>query len=333
MWMIRNPGGHHASELQTNSIIGIGWQMLPENVLKLTLPQQFYQVVEQFYPDYNRQQVINSARQIYNFINEIKKDELVIIYDSERRIYLVGKISSDAFLNSNSSTSIFYIVKSVHWEKEISRDILTLPSRNSLGSTLTVFRPSEDTIAELLNILSNDSDEIIENSDPGIYPSEIPVEDPLENAVQNSRELIKDKLSKLSWQGMQELVAGILRAMGYKTKVSPAGSDRGKDIIASPDSLNLEHPRIFVEVKHRKGTIGSNEIRSFIGGRNPVNDRWVYVSSGGFTLDAKYEAERSSVPLTLVDIDDLVDLLIEYYDQTDVETRDIVPLKKTYWPI
>lgn len=46
-------------------------------------------------------------------------------------------------------------------------------------------------------------------------------------------ERIKDRVSELDWDDMQQLVAGILRAMGYKTQVSPAGSDRGKDIVAS----------------------------------------------------------------------------------------------------
>ena len=120
--------------------------------------------------------------------------------------------------------------------------------------------------------------------------------------------------------------------MGYKTKVSPEGSDRGKDIIASPDALGLEHPRIFVEVKHRKGAMGAPEIRKFIGGRDPVNDRCVYVSNGGFTVEAKYEAERSRIPLTLVDGDELVELLVEYYEATDAQTRTLLPLRKTYWP-
>jgi restriction system protein len=56
------------------------------------------------------------------------------------------------------------------------------------------------------------------------------------------------------------------------------------------------------------------------------------VSTGGFTTEAKYEAERSSVPLTLVDSDDLVELLVQYYETTDSETRTLVPLRKTYWP-
>ena len=51
---------------------------------------------------------------------------------------------------------------------------------------------------------------------------------------------------------MQRLVVGILRSMGYKTRISPAGPDRGRDIEASPDGLGLVDPRIVVQVKQRK---------------------------------------------------------------------------------
>ena len=69
-------------------------------------------------------------------------------------------------------------------------------------------------------------------------------------------ERIKDTINRLTWDDMQELVAGILRAMGYKTLISSKGADRGKDIIASPDGFGFEHPRIVVEVKHRAGQWG-----------------------------------------------------------------------------
>ena len=67
-------------------------------------------------------------------------------------------------------------------------------------------------------------------------------------------------------RSLQDLVAGILRAMGYETRVSGPGADRGVDIFASPDGLGLQEPRIFVEVKHRvKSAMGSQEVRSFLG--------------------------------------------------------------------
>ena len=76
----------------------------------------------------------------------------------------------------------------------------------------------------------------------------------------------------------QEIVAAILRAMGYKTRVAGDGPDRGVDIFASPDGLGLQEPRIFVAVKHRNGQMGAPAIRSFLGGREP-GDRCLYVST------------------------------------------------------
>ena len=142
---------------------------------------------------------------------------------------------------------------------------------------------------------------------------------------------IKDRIDSLEWNEMQNLVAGVIRSMGYKTQVSPAGDDRGKDIIASPDGFGFENPRIIVEVKHRREQMGSQQIRSFIGGRHK-DDRGLYVSTGGFTKDARYEADRSTIPLTLWTLDDLVRALIENYEQVDIETKLLVPLKKTFLP-
>lgn len=130
---------------------------------------------------------------------------------------------------------------------------------------------------------------------------------------------------------MQELVAAILRGMGYKTRVSPAGPDRGKDIVASPDGLGLEEPRIKVEVKHRKGTIGAADVRAFLGGLRH-GDKGLYVSSGGFTREAEYEAERANIPLTLIDLDTLASLLTQHYDTMDMVGRSILPLTRLLWP-
>lgn len=158
-------------------------------------------------------------------------------------------------------------------------------------------------------------------------------EDLLEDIEARSIEFIKDYVVGLSWEDMQELVAGLLRAMGYKTRVSAAGPDRGKDIVASPDGFGFENPRIVVEVKHRPdSTMGSQEVRSFLGGRHP-NDKGLYVSTGGFSKEAHYEAERANIPVTLVGLDELVAVLMDNYERLDTQTRTLVPLKRIYWPM
>jgi len=153
----------------------------------------------------------------------------------------------------------------------------------------------------------------------------------LDNVKEQSKEYIKDRISRLDPYELQDLVAGVLRAMGYKARVSPPGADRGIDIIASPDGFGFEQPRIVVECKHRKTAMGSQEIRSFLGGRHK-DDKGLYVSTGGFTKEARYEAERANIPVTLMDLDQLVDAVIERYENMDTETRVLLPLVKVYWP-
>ncbi len=153
-----------------------------------------------------------------------------------------------------------------------------------------------------------------------------------EDTITRAHELIKDKLLNLSPDEMEKLAAAILRAMGYKTQVMPKGPDRGVDVLASPDGLGLEAPRIKVEVKHRSRTsMGSQDLRSFLGGLRE-GDKALYISSGGFTQEAKYEAARSNIPLTLLGLDELANLIVTHYESFDTEGKMLIPLVKVYFP-
>lgn len=226
------------------------------------------------------------------------------------------------------------------WNQRVPRESLLIETRNTLGSILSIFLINQ---AAADNVLANTQPLNPANA-PLPPPSKVTTTKPTpqqedqtldqlrQEMVEKASEFIEDRIDRLGWDEMQDLVAGILRAMGYKTSVSPPGPDRGFDIFASPDGLGLQDPRIFVEVKHRKGAMGSKEIRSFIGGRNG-NDKCLYVSTGGFTKDARYEAERAVVPVRLLTLPDLRKLLMDHYDRVDEETRALVPLTRLYWPV
>ena len=78
--------------------------------------------------------------------------------------------------------------------------------------------------------------------------------------------------------------------------------------------------------------MGAEQVRAFLGGRKP-GDRCLYVSTGGFSREARYEAERAVVPIHLVALPELRKLLLDHYDALDTETRALVPLKRFYWPV
>ena len=94
----------------------------------------------------------------------------------------------------------------------------------------------------------------------------------------------------------------------------------------------LPSPNVRSASVEAKGAMGSQEIRSFLGGRHK-DDKGLYVSTGGFPKDDRYEAERASIPLSLMDIDELVEALIGNYDSLDNETKQLLPLCRLYWPI
>ena len=58
----------------------------------------------------------------------------------------------------------------------------------------------------------------------------------------------------------------------------------------------------------------------------------LYVSTGGFTKEARYEADRANVPVRLLDLDGLVKLYVGSYDKADEETRALLPLTRIWWP-
>lgn len=333
LWMVRAEGGVLYDRFRDRKVVAVGWTELAAVATPGITRAALIDVYKATHPDARPGRAISSASQVWRFVNEVEIGDGVITYSPANRTYLVGRVTGPAIHHADWADDGMALARAVDWEaREVERDSLSLPTKNSLGSTLTVFLLPLHAKAELI-------DRATGMAQPTIVPLEdvvgdLPddeIADPYADVPNAAIERIKDLLSAIGPREMEELVAGILRAMGYKTQVSPVGADRGKDIIASPDGFGFETPRIIVEVKHRSGQMGSQQIRSFLGGRHK-DDRGLYVSTGGFSKDALYEAERASVPLTLWTLDTLVRTLIEHYEATDNETKRIVPLKRMYWP-
>ncbi|PAV05482.1 restriction endonuclease [Methanobacterium bryantii] len=310
-------------DFKSKNIVAIGWDEIGD-LSACKSHNAVKKLVNKKYPEFKEGKVNITASQINKFRFEFNKGEYVVSYNPEERIYLIGEISSDYIFKENSTRHNH--IREVKWIGNVNRDDLSVSTRNTLGAISTIFEINGDASSEMISVINGKKvfrDEEEEDAEEGTLK---------EDMVLKSHEFIKDRVLSLDWDEMQELIAGILRSMGYKTMVSPRGPDRGRDVLASPDGLLLKEPRIAVEVKHRKGQMGAPEIRGFTGGLRP-GDKGLYVSTGGFTREAKYEADRSNIPLTLIDSDLLVTLIIQYYDNFDSDTRTLIPLTKIYWPI
>lgn len=70
-------------------------------------------------------------------------------------------------------------------------------------------------------------------------------------------------------------------------------------------------------------------IRAGRGGARAA-DRGLLVSTGGFTREARYEADRSNVPVRLLDLDGFVRLCVESYERADEGARALLTLVRIW---
>ncbi|MDX1969977.1 MAG: restriction endonuclease [Planctomycetaceae bacterium] len=324
MWMVRaGEDGYLFEEFQRDNYIAIGWNALGD-LTKVDTPEQIRQRYLEQNPAHKAPRANNAIAMIVKFRLVLKRGDRVTTYNPETRQYMVGTVDGDYRYAPDRPN---HQVRAVKWDGLVDRDRLTPSTRNTLGSTLAVFRLNDDAAEDVLSILHGGGSKALLEAE-----EEDDLEQLKEDTIGRAHELIKDRILRLSDSDMEQLVAAVLRAMGYKARVTPKGPDRGVDVIASPDGLGLEEPRIKAEVKHRPKTpMGSQQIRSFLGGLRQ-GDRGLYVSTGGFSKDAGYEADRSNIPVTLLALDDLATLVVSHYENFDMDGKVLIPLTRLYWP-
>lgn len=327
-WMIRaGRGGVYASDWLEHGVIGIGWDFDGADIAAMNR-EQIRAAYGLSHPGDSKGKVAAGVGQVYRFAHDMTTDSTVVMYDPESRLYHLGVITGPCVAVCDMDGVTY--TRDVKWGETAPRDVLSPSSKNSLGGIQTIFAVSDEVMADLTNAARDKS--VVASNDPAIDDIDATNdEETLAATYDNGIELIKDRVNQLDWEDMERLVAGLLKAMGYCARVMPKGPDGGRDVVASPDALGLESPRIVAEVKHRKGAMGAPAVRAFIGGLR-AGDRGLYVSTGGFTKEARYEADRANIPVRLLDLDAFVRHYVEIYDKTDDDTRSILPLTRIWWP-
>lgn len=294
-------------------------------------------------PELSEREASHGGSTVWRFAREIAPGDDIVTYDPSSRVYAFGTIDG-AYRHDPSRPEVLQgnqhpHIRRVRWSAEIPRDSLSQRARNTLGSISSLFSIRKEVAEELRSLARGEEPRPAQVRERSAVSSAAEVDavdqiDPEISAAdleERAMTGIADLVTAISPDDMEQFVAGLLRALGYHARVSPKGPDRGRDILATPNPLGLEDPRIHVEVKHRRGKADPGMIRSFLGGRGP-GDRGIFVSTGGFSREARYEADRASIPVQLLDADDLVRLLVENDEKLAPEIARMVPLRRIWWP-
>ncbi|MDB5409651.1 MAG: restriction endonuclease [Rhodospirillales bacterium] len=143
---------------------------------------------------------------------------------------------------------------------------------------------------------------------------------------------IRDHIASLGPYEFQDLVAALLRGLGYSTPfIAPRGRDGGIDIVAYQDPLGAVTPHLRVQVKHRKDAKATREeLAALQGIVRAERDIGIFVSTAGFSSDANREARHGSSHIELIDLDRFLELWTGHYEQLAADDKALLPLRRVY---
>lgn len=308
--------------LQKN-IIAIGWKEMGDLSLIQADREAFKDKYTKVYPDAKKGNIANGAGMLYRFAYEVEIGDYVVFPSKFDRQINIGVIEGGYEYNPSS---IEYVQQhKVKWLKHLPRTFFSQGALYEVGSAMSFFS------------VKNYADEYLAVLDKGFKKSAITagIEDDesvgatADEIVEATKDFILKELSK-NFKGydLEEFVADLLSAMGYRTTVSAHGGDRGIDITAYKDELP---PRILVQVKSQDSDIKETAIQSLKGAMRE-GDYGLFVTLSSYTKNAQNYLKNTPI-IRGINGTELVELILKYYEDLNEKYRKMIPLKMVYIPV
>lgn len=324
MWGIHaGRGGDADSLFLKKNRIAIGWIKMGDLKGIKANREAFKARVAEVYPEKKPGAIPNNAGQLYRFVHEMSVGDLVAYPSKQDKKVHIGRVEGE--YNYDPSIDASYPnLRSVQWLGAFPRTRFSQGALYEIGSAISLF------------LVKNYADEFraaLEGQDSSA--SSTAQDDSVAAVAQDIEETTRDFVLKrlaqeLKGHPFSNFVAHLLNAMGYRTRVSPEGPDGGIDILAHKDDLGFEPPIVKVQVKSSESSVGDPVVSSLYG-KVGNGEYGLLVTLGTFTTQAKSFAKSQS-NLRLIDGDELVQLIFQYYDQFDVRYKSILPLRRVYVP-
>ncbi len=304
-----------------DDVIAIGWSDMGDLSKIDANRDAFKDKYTQVYPDAKKGSIATGAGMLYRFRYEIQIGDYVVFPSKSNREVNIGVVEGEYVYDS---TQVEYVqTRKVKWLKHLPRMAFSQGALYEIGSAMSLFS------------VKNYADEFLSALDKNFkknYSSDSEDESvgaTADDIIESTKDFILKELSRqLKGYDLESFVADLLRAMGYRTTLSPQGGDSGIDITAYKDELP---PRILVQVKSQDADIKETTIQSLKGAMRE-GDYGLFVTLSNYTKNAqKY---LNSTPIIRgINGTELVELILKYYDDLSDKYRKMISLKQVYIPV
>lgn len=304
-----------------NDVIAIGWSDMGDLGNIDANRDAFKEKYTQIYPDAKKGSIATGAGMLYRFCHEIQVGDYVVFPSKSNREVNIGVIESEYIYDSNQPE--YVQTRKVKWLQHLPRMVFSQGALYEIGSAMSLFSV-KNYADEFLSVLDKDfmKNYSSDSEDESVGAT-------ADDIIEGTKDFILKELSRqLKGYDLEGFVVDLLRAMGYRTTISPQGGDSGIDITAYKDELP---PRILVQVKSQDGDIKETTIQSLKGAMRE-GDYGLFVTLSNYTKNAQKYLDSTPI-IRGINGTELVELILKYYDDLSDKYRKMIPLKQVYIPI
>lgn len=304
------------------SVIALGWEDIGDLSKLAKNRDSFKAKIAEVYPGIKEGAVPNWAGALFRFVHEMQTGDVIVYPSKVDRLVHIGKVVG-SYRHAPEDSKSYPHSRAAKWLKAIPRTHFTQGALYEIGSAMSLFQV-RNYAGEFLLALEQESK-------PAPAVTDETVAQVTEDIEQSTKDFVLKQLAQeLKGHPFADFVANLLGCMGFRTRVSPEGPDGGIDIVAHKDELGFEPPIIKVQVKSSEERIGDPTV-SALYGKVGSNEFGLLVTLGTFTPQAKMFS-RSKSNLRLVDGSELVDIVLNHYEQLDARYKGLIPLRQVYVP-
>lgn len=207
------------------NVIAIGWPEMGDLSQLEANRNSFKEKYTQIYPDVKKGSIATGAGMLYRFCYEARIGDYIIFPSKSNREVNIGIVEGDYFYDASQNE--YTQTRKVKWLKHLPRTAFSQGALYEIGSAMSFFTV-RNYADEFLAALDKDFRKNFssDSEDDSIGAT-------AEDIIESTKDFILKELSRqLKGYNLESFIADLLRAMGYRTTVSPQGGDSGIDITA-----------------------------------------------------------------------------------------------------
>ena len=336
LWLVRaGRHGEHEKKFLDENRVYLTWSGLSHDLAAVKGRGQLRALLETIYPDAPKGRITNNLGQIWAFSHGIAQGDWIILPSKQKPAIHVASAKGDYAFNADGDDPFFHH-REVEWiVQDVPRTNFDQDLLYSFGAFMTICQVSRNDAEKRVHRMAENG---WKSSGPAAgVPKKTDQEDAsdgggMEDLAQAARDqLAKQVVARFQGHGMARLVDAVLRATGYTTYLSPEGPDKGIDILAAPEPMGFGEPRVCVQVKSGDSALDRPTLDQLIGVMQNVQaSHGLLVSWGGFKSSVDKEEATQFFRVRLWDQGDLINQVLEHYDQLDEDIRTELPLKRIW---